>query len=343
MKAVVFHEHGGVEKLRYEDFQDPVIEANEVLVKVRACALNYIDLWVRRGLSTLEIPLPHISGSDISGIVADVGRLATGIDHGSNVIVSPGLSCGRCESCLSGRDNFCAEYKIVGVRTSGGYAEYVKVPAENILPMPKGLSFEEASAFPLVFLTAWHMLFTRAHLKQGEWVMVLGAGGGVGTAALQIAKLLGGKVIAAAGREDKLNKAWEMGADRLINYTTNDITKEVKKITGDKGVDVVIEHVGSATWKNSIQSLAPGGRLVTCGATSGNLGETDIRRVFAKQLDLLGSYMGSKGELIQILSFFVEGKLKPVVGRLLPLEKAGIAQELMEERMHFGKIVLKVA
>lgn len=341
MKAVVFYKHGGIEVLKYEDIPEPKPISGEVLVKIKACALNHLDIWVRQGMPGIQIPLPHILGSDISGEVAQVGDGVTNIKVGDKVVIAPGLSCGKCIHCLSGEDNLCRHYNIIGYRTNGGYAEYVKVPEVNVIPMPEGMGFEEAAAIPLVFLTAWHMLVARAKIKPGEDVLVLAAGSGVGSASIQIAKLWGARVIATASTEEKLQKAKELGADELINYTSQDMVEEVKRITERRGVDIVVEHVGAATWEKSIQSLAKMGRIVTCGATSGPMASVDIRYIFSKHLSIIGSYMGSKGELLQVLKFFGEKKLRAVVDRTLPLREAQKAHTLMEQRQQFGKLILR--
>lgn len=341
MKAVLFHEHGGVEKLRCEDVPQPVPADDEILVQVKACALNYLDIWGRQGLPGIKIPLPHISGSDISGIIAAKGKLVENIQPGDRVILSPGISCGHCAACLSGWDNACRAYKIIGYLTDGGYAEYVKVPSVNAIPMPNGLGFEEAASVPLVFLTAWHMLVSRARIQPGEAVLILGAGSGVGIAGIQIAKLWGAKVITTAGTDEKLKKARQLGADEVINHSTQDVSEEIRKITNKRGVDIVFEHVGEATWESSVNSLAYGGRLVTCGSTTGYKGQTDIRFLFSKQLSILGSYMGSKSELLTVIDFFRKGRLRPAVDSVYPLNEAAKAQTRMERREHFGKIVLK--
>jgi NADPH:quinone reductase-like Zn-dependent oxidoreductase len=342
MKAVVFHEHGGVDKLRYEDRPDPLMKDNEVLVRVKACALNHLDIWGRVGLPGVQIPLPHISGDDISGEVVKTGRLVTRTRPGEQVIVSPGLSCGMCEYCLSGRDSMCRSYKIIGYLVDGGYAELVSVPEVNIIPKPEWLKHEEAAAVPLVFMTAWHMLVTRAAIAPGEYVLVLGAGSGVGSAAIQIAKLHGAHVIATAGNEEKLKLAKTLGADELINHSEQDIAVEARRITEKRGVDIIFEHVGSATWEKSVKSLAQGGRLVTCGATTGYAGQTDIRYLYSRQLSILGSYMASKAELLRVIELVKQRRLKPVVDKVYQLAEAAEAQERMEKREHFGKIVLSV-
>jgi NADPH:quinone reductase-like Zn-dependent oxidoreductase len=342
MKAVIFSEHGGPDVLRYTDVPEPRIGANDVLVRVRACALNHLDLWIRAGMPGVTIPLPRILGSDISGEVAKVGENLKHIHAGDRVLLNPGISCGECEHCLAGDDNMCREYTLFGYKVDGGYAEYVKSPSANVIPIPAGLSFEEAAAIPLVFLTAWHMLITRAKLKPAEDVLVLGAGSGVGSAAIQIAKTAGARVIATAGSEEKLVKAKELGADEVIQHSKQDIAAEVRRITNRRGVDVVFEHVGQATWDQSVRSLATGGRLVTCGATTGHAANIDIRFLFTRQFSILGSFMGSKGELYSVLELVRGHKVKPVIDAVMPLEQAREAHERLERREQFGKIVLRV-
>jgi NADPH:quinone reductase-like Zn-dependent oxidoreductase len=294
MRAVVIREHGGPGVLRLEEMADPAPGAGEVLVRVKACALNHLDIWTRKGQVGRSVEFPHILGNDIAGEVAALGSGLDGIDVGQRVMLSPGTSCGRCRACLGGEDNFCRRYRVLGSHLPGGYAELVCCPAANVIPLPEGLRVEEAAAFPLVFLTAWHMLVTRARLRMGEDVLVWGASSGVGMAAIQIAKVFGARVVATAGSDAKLEQARELGAELTVNHGTGDVVAEVRRFTGKKGADVVIEHPGEATWERSILSLARGGRLVTCGATTGPRGVTEIRHLFAKQLSLLGSYMGSK-------------------------------------------------
>ncbi|MGI8735470.1 MAG: zinc-binding dehydrogenase [Pyrinomonadaceae bacterium] len=340
MKAVIFRKHGGPEVLEYAEVPEPAIKADEVLIEVRACALNHLDVWARGGLPGIQIPLPHILGNDIAGVVREVGALATWVSPGDEVLVQPGVSCGHCHECLRGRDNFCRDYDILGYRRDGGYAELVAVPAVNVIPKPKSLSWEEAAALPLVTVTAWHMLVTRAEVQPGEDVLVHAAGSGVGSMGIQIAKLRGARVIATAGADDKLAKAKELGADEVINYTHADWPKEVKRLTERRGVDVVFEHTGTATWGGSIASLKNNGRLVTCGATSGYDAQTDIRQVFYRHLTILGSFMGTKAELLEAMKFVKRGALRPVVDRSMPLAEARRAHESMEDRAQFGKLVL---
>ena len=341
MKAAIFRQHGGPEVLEYADVPEPQIRANEVLVEVKACALNHLDLFARGGLPGIEIPLPHILGNDIAGVVREVGDLVTWVKTGDEVMVQPGVSCGHCEACLTGQDNLCREYDIIGYRRNGGYADLVAVPGVNIIPKPASLSWEEASALPLVTVTAWHMLVTRANVQPGEDVLVHAAGSGVGSVAIQIAKLRGARVITTASTDEKLAKARELGADETIKYTRDDWPKEVRRLTNKKGVDVVVEHTGAATWSGSISSLKNNGRLVTCGATSGFDAHTDLRQVFYRHLSLLGSFMGSKGELLEALKFVRGGQIRAVVDRVLPLSEARQAHELLEDRAQFGKIVLR--
>jgi NADPH:quinone reductase-like Zn-dependent oxidoreductase len=340
MKAVIFNLHGGPEVLEYGDARDPTNKATEVLVEVKACALNHLDVWVRSGLPGIEIPLPHILGSDIAGVVRDVGQLVSWVQPGDEVMLHPGVSCGHCMECLAGRDNLCRDYDMLGYRRDGGYAELVAAPAVNVIPKPKNLSWEEAAAVPLVTVTAWHMLVTRASVQPGEDVLVHAAGSGVGSIGIQIAKLRGARVIATAGSDKKLAKAKELGADEIVNYSDANWPKEVRRLTDKKGVDVVFEHTGAATWPGSITSLKTNGRLVTCGATSGFAAQTDIRQIFYRHLTILGSFMGSKAELLEAMKFVENGKIRPVVDQILPLAEARRAHELMEDRAQFGKLVL---
>jgi NADPH:quinone reductase-like Zn-dependent oxidoreductase len=343
MKAVRFHENGGPEVLRYEDAPDPVAGPGEVLVRVRACALNYLDIWERRGLERVTFPMPHISGSDVAGEIVATPTAAPDLTAGTRVMLQPGISCGRCIECLSGRDNQCARYETLGYRNHpGGYAEYVTVPIQNVIPIPDTIDFIRAAAFPLTFLTAWHMLVTRARLLRGDDVLILAAGSGVGQAAIQIAVMQGARVFATAGSEEKLERARTLGVHATINHHTADVAAEVRRLTNRRGVDVVFEHVGGATWSKSMRSLARGGRLVTCGATAGAQVGLDLQALFAKQLSVLGSYVGNKGELLYIAPLFFAGKLDPVIDRTFPLARAAEAQRRLEVSEHFGKIVLEV-
>lgn len=340
MKAVIFEQHGGPDVLKLTEVPDPQIKANEVLVEVRACALNHLDVWVRNGLPGIKIPLPHILGNDVAGVVRDVGELVTWVNTGDEVMLQPGISCGHCAECLAGRDNMCRDYDIIGSGRDGGYAELVAVPGINVIPKPKNLSWQEAAALPLVTLTAWHMLVARADVQPGEAVLVHAAGSGVGSVGIQIAKLRGARVITTASSEEKLAKARELGADETVNYTREDWPKEVRRLTNGRGVDVVFEHTGAETWPGSILSLKKGGRLVTCGATSGFDAKTDLRHVFYRHLTILGSMMGSKADLLEAMKFIESGQIRAVVDQTLPLSEARKAHELMEDRAQFGKLVL---
>ncbi|MFN2517035.1 MAG: zinc-binding dehydrogenase [Pyrinomonadaceae bacterium] len=340
MKAIILNQHGGPEVLQYVDAPEPTIKANEVLVEVKACALNHLDVWVRSGLPGIDIPLPHILGSDIAGVVREVGELVSWVGTGDEVMLQPGISCGHCFECFSGRDNLCRDYDMLGYRRDGGYAQLVAAPAVNVIPKPKNLTWEQAAALPLVTVTAWHMLVTRASVQPGEDVLIHAAGSGVGSIGIQVAKLRGARVIVTASSDEKLKKSKELGADEGVNYNDVDWPKEVKRLTNKRGVDVVFEHTGAATWPGSIASLKSNGRLVTCGATSGFAAQTDIRQIFYRHLTILGSFMGSKAELLDAMKFVESGKICAVVDQTLPLAKAREAHELMQNRAQFGKLVL---
>ncbi|MGH9384417.1 MAG: zinc-binding dehydrogenase [Vicinamibacterales bacterium] len=340
MKAIRFRAHGGPQVLTYEDAPEPVPGPGEVLIRVRACALNHLDLFQRRGLERVAIRFPHISGADVAGevVVAPDGEYAVG----RRVMLQPGISCGRCDGCLGGRDNECPSYDVLGYQSDGGYAEYVKVPVQNLIGIPNEIEFVEAAAFPLTFLTAWHMLITRASLVAGEDVLVIGAGSGVGQAAIQLARRHGARVFATAGTDEKLAKARRLGALDVVNHSTENVPARVRELTGGRGVDVVVEHVGAATWDRSLKCLARSGRLVTCGATTGHDAKVDLRFLFGRQLSLLGSYMGRKSELLRAAQFFFSGAVKPVVDSTFPLSEASAAHRRLESRENFGKIVLVV-
>ncbi|HLI64220.1 MAG TPA: zinc-binding dehydrogenase [Terriglobales bacterium] len=340
MKAVRIHEFGGPEVLKYEDIPDPVLRKDHVLVRVRACALNHLDLWVRKGLPGVK--LPHILGSDVAGEVVEVGEYLTGVKPGTRVLLAPMVFCNHCEQCMAGQHTLCPQFSVLGNIVDGGDCELIAVPQVNVIPIPDSLDFVQAASVPLVFLTAWHMLVGRAHLRAGQTVLVLGAGSGVGSAAIQIAKMLGAEVITTAGDERKLAKARELGADHTIDHYKQKIADEVRRITNKRGVDIVFEHVGQATWPDSVRSLKPGGTLVTCGATTGYDAGIDLRVLFAKQISLLGSYMGQMGELHEVLQHVFAGKLKPVVDRTFPLSETRAAHEYLAKSAMFGKVVLTV-
>jgi NADPH:quinone reductase-like Zn-dependent oxidoreductase len=338
MKAVRIHEFGGPEVLRYEDVPDPQPRKDQVLVRVKACAMNHLDLWVRKGLPGVK--LPHILGSDIAGEIAEVGEYVTGFKAGQRVLLAPMHFCNHCAKCVAGLQNQCPEFTVLGNGVDGGYCELIAMPAVNVIPIPDSLDFNQAASVPLVFLTAWHMLVGRAGIRQGQTVLVLGGGSGVGIAAIQIAKLFHARVITTAGDEKKLAKARLLGADHGIDHYKQKISQEVRRITNKEGVDIVVEHVGSATWEESMKSLKPGGTIVTCGATTGHNAAFDLRFLFSRQLAFLGSYMGTMGELYEVLGHVFAGRLKPVVDRTFPLKDARAAHEYMESSQMFGKIVL---
>jgi len=345
LKAVRFHAFGDAGVLKFEEAPEPSAGPGEVLLRLKAAALNHLDLWVRSGERERNISLPHIPGSDGAGIVHSVGQSVTSVKPGDAVMISPGLSCGSCNFCLSGRDTFCREYRVLGVKEEGTYAEFVKLPAANLVAIPDGLSFAEAAAVPIVFLTAWHMLVTLARVQTGETVLVHGAGSGVGSAAIQVAKHAGARVIATAGSSEKLSKAKELGADELINYNETDFAVEVRRLTEKRGVDVVFEHIGGEVFAKSIPIIAKGGRLVTCGATTAFVAVVDIRYVYSRQQTIYGSWMGWKPELVEVMKFFDKKspkRFRPVIDTIMPLARAADAHRRMEERKNFGKIVLEI-
>jgi NADPH:quinone reductase-like Zn-dependent oxidoreductase len=341
MKALVFHEFGGADKLRYEDVPDPTIRPNEVLVRVRACALNHLDLFVREGIPALKTPLPFWTGCDIAGEVAQVGAEVQSVAVGTRVAVNPNLTCGRCEFCWQGEDSLCVRYGILGEHVRGGLAEYVAVRGDNVLLLPATVSFEEAASFILTNMTAWRMVVTQGQVRPGQDVLIIGVGGGVSSTAVQIARLCGGRVIVTSSDDAKLDKARALGAEVGINYTKNpDWAKQVFEATGKRGVDVVIENVGAATWKDSIRSLKGGGRLVTCGATSGPVGETLIPLVFWKQARIIGSTMANRREFHDVMGQFFAGRLRAIIDEVAPLKDGAAAQRRLGEGKQFGKIVL---
>jgi NADPH:quinone reductase-like Zn-dependent oxidoreductase len=338
MRAVRIHEFGGPEVLRYEDIPDPVVRKDQVLVRVKACALNHLDVWVRKGLPGVK--LPHILGSDIAGEIVEVGEYISSFKPGQRVLLAPMSFCNHCAQCMSGMQNQCREFAVLGNQVDGGNCELIAVPAVNVIPIPDSLDFNQAASVPLVFLTAWHMLVGRAGIRPGQTVLVLGGGSGVGIAAIQVAKLFQARVITTAGDEKKLEKAHALGADHGINHYQQKISDQVRKLTNRAGVDIVVEHVGSATWDESMKSLKPAGTIVTCGATTGPEVKFDLRFLFARQLSFLGSYMGNMGELHEVLGHVFAGRLKAVVDRVFPLQDIRAAHEYLEASQMFGKVVL---
>jgi NADPH:quinone reductase-like Zn-dependent oxidoreductase len=343
MKAVFFREHGGPEVLTYGDFDDPVLQPDQVLVGVKAASVNHLDLFVRRGIPGISIPLPHIPGSDAAGVVEGVGGGVEGVSVGERVLVNPSVSCGQCEFCARGDASLCLSYRLIGETTQGTCCEKIAIPSVNVIPVPDGITFEQAASIPLVFMTAWRMLITRGRLRPGEDVLILGASAGVGIAAIQIAKVAGARVFAAASTQEKLQLCRELGADILINYSREDFVSRVRTETGKRGVDVVIDYVGKETWVKSLRSLARGGRLLTCGATTGYDPQTDLRHIFYRQLQVIGSTMGSKNDLVAPLKLIQAGRMRPVVGAVYDLADAAAAHRAMEERRALGKIVIRVS
>ena len=338
MKAVRIHAFGASEVLMYEEVPDPQPRKDQVLVRVKACSLNHLDVWVRKGLPGVK--LPHILGSDIAGEVAQVGEYVSGLKSGQRVLIAPMHFCGHCVACLAGMQNQCREFTVLGNGVDGGNCELIAVPAANVIPIPDALDFNQAASVPLVFVTAWHMLVGLAGVRLGQTVLVLGASSGVGIAAIQIAKLFHCRVITTAGDEAKLEKGRALGADFGINHYQQKISEQVRRITNKEGVDIVIEHVGAATWDESVRSLKSGGKLVTCGATTGPNVALDLRHLFARQLFLLGSYMGTMAELHAFLGHLFAGRLKPVVDRVFPLAEIRAAHDYLEKSQMFGKVVL---
>ncbi len=340
MRALVIREHGGPEVLKIEDVVDPVPGPGEVVVRVRAAALNHLDLWVRRGLPGAPFHLPATTGADAAGDIAALGPGVGDLAIGTPVMVLPGLSCGHCRACLTGSDHLCRSYGILGESAPGALAEYVKVPRANVVAKPARLSYEDAAALSLTFLTAWHMLVTRAEVRGGDTVLVQAAGSGVGVAAIQIARFLGARVLATAGSEAKRQAARDLGAEVVLDSRDPDWWKAIKGLTDGKGVDVVFEHVGGDVFEKSLRVLAWAGRVVTCGATAGVDAHVNLRHIFFKSQSILGSTMGSKGEYHQLVALYAQGFFKPVIDRVLPLAEIRQAHEALEQRDVFGKIVV---
>ena len=341
MKAVRFHQHGGPEVLQYEEVPTPAPGPGQVLVGLRAAALNHLDLFVRTG-QTPGVALPHIGGADGAGVVLANGPGAPRYPAGTRVFFDPGLSDGTCDYCARGEHSLCDRWEILGEHRDGTFAQAVVMPEINLRPIPGELSFEEAAAFPLVFLTAWRMLMSKARVIPGESVLILGIGGGVALAALQIAKHAGARVFVTSSSPEKLMRAQALGADVLINHQETDFSKEVWRITEKRGIDVIVDNVGAATWDRSIRALARGGRLVICGATSGPKPEEDLRRLFVKQVTIYGSTMGTRHDWEQLNRLLAAKTLRPIVDRVYPLEQAAEAQRRMEDQEQFGKIVLSI-
>lgn len=340
MRAVRFHDFGGTDRLRLDEVPTPEPGPGQVLLRVRACGLNRVDILSREGQTPARLPLPHTSGTEVAGEVVGVAPGGNGWKQGERVLVNPALHCGRCEFCRSGEDNMCRDGAIFGVQTEGGYADYVLAPAEHLIALPDNMPFDSAAAVAVTGSTAWHMLMRRAGLRAGEDVLIVAAGSGIGAMGVQIAKLAGARVIATAGSQSKLDKALALGADHAVNHSEPDWPARVRALTEKRGVDVVFEHVGAATWEGSLTSLARGGRLVTCGGHSGFNVQINLWHLFVKQHTLIGSFAGSRQDLLDVLKQVSRGSVRPIVHASLPLPEAAAAQQLLEDRAVFGKVLL---
>ncbi len=341
MKAILFHQHGGPEVLQYEEIAPPAVGPEQVLIAVKAAAINRLDLFVREGWPGLKLTMPHIPGSDASGVVLEVGAGVENVLPGDRVAVNPTVSCGRCEFCLRGDDNLCIRHSVLGEFEPGTCAEQIVVPAANVLKMPGRVTHSEAAAFSLVGVTAWHMLISRGKLQAGEDLLIVGAGGGVNSAAIQIAKLAGARVFVVGSNADKLARAEELGADLLVDRSVEDWPKAIYKLTKKRGVDMVVDNVGQASWMGSIRALRPGGRMLVVGSTSGPKFELDIRYIFVKQISILGSTMGNRDDYATVMELLFDGKLKAIIGAEMPLAEGRRAQEILAAGDLYGKIVLR--
>jgi NADPH:quinone reductase-like Zn-dependent oxidoreductase len=343
LKAVRMHGYGGVEQLFYEEADEPrLIEPDDVIVKLKAAAINHIDIWNRMGATGIVVPMPHILGADGAGVVLESGQKVANVKVGDPVCLYPLTGCGQCEFCLTDRDFLCVRLRVLGERLEGTYAQYVKLPAQNCFPIPQDYSFEEAAAFPLVFITLWRMLITNAELKPGETILIIGIGGGVASASMQLAKHIGARVIVTSGSDSKLEHARSLGADHGINHRNKDIVGAVQALTENRGVDIVLDSVGGEVWEKSLASLTRGGRLVTCGATAGGQPIDDIATICSKELKIYGSTLGSREEFRQLIRFLNAAKIKPIIDRVFSLEETAAAQRYVEEARQFGKVVLSI-
>jgi NADPH:quinone reductase-like Zn-dependent oxidoreductase len=344
LKAIRIHAHGGIDQLRFEDAPDPKITSlRDVIVKLEAAALNHIDLWVRMGATGMKIPMPHILGADGAGVIVEVGNAVKSVRTGDKVCLYSFTGCGECEFCLSDRDFMCIRVRSLGERLDGTYAQYIKVLPENCFPVPSYMTFAEAAAFPLVFVTLWRMLVTNARLQAGESLLIIGIGGGVASAALQVAKRIGARVIVTSGSDEKLERAKALGAEHGINHRRKNFAEEVQRLTDNRGVDVVLDSVAGEIWQKSLHSLVHGGRLVTCGATAGSEPNDDVNTMVSKELRIYGSTLGSREDFRQLLSFLDATQIHPIIDRKFPLSEARDAQERMEEARQFGKILLQIS
>lgn len=340
MKAVQFSEHGDRDVLTYDEFDDPEPGPYEVLVDVKAGALNHLDIWTRRGMPGIDLEMPHIPGSDAAGVVEEVGDDVTRFEPGDHVAVSAGVACGTCEFCRDGDTSRCVRFHIIGEHVRGVHAEHAAVPEDNLVKVPDHVDWEVAGSASLVFQTAWRMLVNRAELRPGEKVLVLGASGGVGHAAVQIADYTGAEVYATASTDEKLQHAEECGADYVINYEDDDFAAEIRDLTDRRGVDVVVDHIGEATYQDSLKSLAKGGRIVTCGATTGPNPDAGLNRIFWNQLSVIGSTMATPGEVDDVLELVWDGTFEPRIRETFPMSEADRAHEMVENREGFGKVVV---
>jgi NADPH2:quinone reductase len=342
VKAIFYQEHGGIDVLQYGDRPDPEMQPGCVRIDVHASALNHIDLFMRRGLPGIKIDLPHIPGCDAAGVISELGPGVTGLAIGQRVLLDPSMTCGQCEFCQRGDASLCLKFSLMGEHRSGTTCEQIVVPAENAIPFPETMTFEQAASVPLVFVTAWRMMVTRGRLRAGETVLILGASAGVGIACIQIAKVAGARVLAAASTPEKLAVCRELGADVLIDTTNEDFVKRVRAETGKRGVDMVVDYVGKDTWAGSIKSLARGGRLVTCGATTGYNPEEDLRHVFYRQLEIIGSTMGTRADMLTVLGLIFAGRMRPVIGSVYHIKDTAAAHQEMEQRRAIGKIAIRI-
>lgn len=341
MRAIRFHEHGGPKVLRYDEVDDPLPSDGEVVIDVRACGLNRVDILSREGETPAPIPLPHTSGTEVAGVISAVGDGVDGWSEGDPVLVNPTISCGQCVACREGRDNMCRFGRIFGVQTLGGYAERVTAPAAHLVRIPEGMDFASAASVTVTGSTAYHMLVTRGGLSVGEDILIIAGGSGIGVIAIQIAKLAGARVIVTAGSQAKLDRAAELGADETVNHREAGWSRRIRELTGGRGVDMVFEHVGAATWEDSLASLARGGRLVTCGGHSGFEVTIDLWHLFVKEHTLIGSFAGTRRDLEHVLDLTARGSIQPVIHERFPLDGAADAQHLMEDRRIFGKVIIE--
>ncbi|TFG14732.1 MAG: alcohol dehydrogenase [Promethearchaeota archaeon] len=345
MRAAYIKDHGNLEQIQIGEVDIPNIRSNDVLIETKFGALNHLDLFVIRGWPGLELSMPHVIGADGSGIIKEIGSEVSTVSEGDRVTINPGISCGKCNMCLSGKQILCKQFSILGENKWGSFAEYIKVPETNVINIPDNYPFDKAAAAPLTFLTAWRMLTTLAKTKYNDIVFIHGAGGGVASAAIQIAKFFGAKVIATTSTQKKMEKAKELGADHVINYKEmKNFTKFVyTELTNRHGIDVVIDNVGQATFPTSIQLLRPGGKLITCGVTSGPFTKINITDIFWKHLEIKGSTMANQGEFREVMKLIFEGKLNPIIDKVFPLENTQAAEQYLSESIQFGKILIKVS